>query len=54
MARSNRAEFLSELGEVRNWSSLVNDWRQDLVACCVITLRTRRCTQFIESASGGW
>jgi hypothetical protein len=37
-ARANRAEFLSDLGEVRNWSSLVNDWMQDLVAWCVITL----------------
>jgi hypothetical protein len=52
-ARANRAEFLSDLGEVRNWSSLMNDWRQDLVAWCVITLRTRRCAQFIESTSGG-
>jgi hypothetical protein len=52
-ARANRAEFFSDLGEVRNWSSLANDWRQDLVAWCVITLRTRWCAQFIESASSG-
>jgi hypothetical protein len=52
-ARANRAEFLSDLGEVRNWSSLVNDWRQDLVAWCVITLQSLQCVQFIMGKSGG-
>jgi hypothetical protein len=51
--RSIRAVFLSDLGEMRNWSSLVNNWRHDLLAWCVIILRTRRCAQFIESLSGG-
>jgi hypothetical protein len=52
-AWANRAEFLSDLGDVRNWSSRVYDWRQYLVAWCVIILRTRRCAQFIEGKSGG-
>jgi hypothetical protein len=53
MVRSNRAVFLSDLGEMRNWKALVNNWRHDLVAWCVITLRTRRCAQFIVCLSGG-
>jgi hypothetical protein len=52
-AWANRTEFLSDLGDVRNWSSRVYDWRQYLVAWCVIILRTRRCAQFIEGKSGG-
>jgi hypothetical protein len=53
MVRSIRAVFLSELREMRNWSSLVNDWRQDLVAWCVITLQSSQYAQFITSLSGG-
>jgi hypothetical protein len=51
--RSNRAVFLSDLGEMRNWRAVVNNWRHNLVAWCVITLRTRRCAQFIVCLSGG-
>jgi hypothetical protein len=50
--RSNRAMFLSDLGEMRNWRALVNNWRHDLVAWCVITLQTRWCAQFIVCLSG--
>jgi hypothetical protein len=45
--------FLSDLGEMRNWRALVNNWRHDLVAWCVITLRTPRCAQCIVCLSGG-
>jgi hypothetical protein len=43
----------AELGEIRNWQALVNNWRHDLVAWCVTTLRTRRCAQFIACLGGG-
>jgi hypothetical protein len=43
----------AELGEIRNWRALVNNWRHDLVAWCLTTLRTHRCAQFIVRLSGG-
>jgi hypothetical protein len=39
------------LGEIRNWSSLVNDWWWFLVAGCLTTLRSSRWLQFIAILS---
>jgi hypothetical protein len=41
------------LGELRNSSSLVNDWRWFLVAGCLTTLWSSRWLQFIVILSGG-
>jgi hypothetical protein len=43
----------TDLGEVRNWSSLVINRGQYLVAGCVMTLRSSGRLQFIERNSGG-